>query len=106
MGDVLSFSLRSRPDPAPTMPEWRRALCDQFCDLTNWRVSRKGNPFVWVAGRPVTLFPRVGGWGWSIGRTASEGPLLSDRMFLSEGEARHAAFYALLTLVEREGGRR
>lgn len=112
MGEVMTFKPKGPLSEstvaadarvaAAALPAWAVELWCGYNDPTNWRVSRKGNPFVWVAGRPVTLFPRAGGWRWSIGRTAREGPLFSDRTFLSEREARHAAWDALKDMVLAE----
>jgi hypothetical protein len=52
MGDILSFSLRSRPagDAAPSLSAGAQALVDVWADMANWRVSRNGNPYILTAG--------------------------------------------------------
>jgi hypothetical protein len=112
MGEVLSFRPK-RPlsestvvadarAAAATMPAWSVELWAGYYDLANWQVSRKGNPFVWVAGRPVTVFQRGGGWRWSIGRSAREGPLFSGQTYPTEREARDGAWEALKAMVLAE----
>jgi hypothetical protein len=98
MGDVLSFSLRSRPagDSAPSLPAWAQALVDVWADPNRWRVSRKGNPYcrISVGGAElcVTLFPRGGfGWRWCIASDAAHRPLWSEREFETIDEARSDA---------------
>ena len=106
MGGVVEFPrVCWRPRPAPPPPRCPlRALelWGGYYDPSNWRVSRKDNPFVRIAGRPVTLFRHAGGWRWSIGRSAREGPLFSDETYVLEPEARSAAWDALWDMVFAE----
>jgi hypothetical protein len=79
---------------------WADALKNVFWDRSAWRKSVKGNWWVWVGGRPVTLFPRrkVGGglgWAWAIGRSARERPLYSQRTY-DDSKAAHAAAWEAL----------
>jgi hypothetical protein len=84
------------------MPTWALELWGGYFDHSNWRMIRKGNPFVRVGRHPVTLFRHAGGWRWSIGRSAREGPLFSEQTFDGEREARLAAFDALKDMVLAE----
>lgn len=79
---------------------WRQALSSEFWNRDNWRVSPRGNPNIQIAGRPVTVFRRNGGWRWSIGRSAVSGPLYAARSFATAKEASANAFEALLVLVD------
>ena len=67
MSNVIAFPKRlaERPPPMATpMPAQRWA--DLFFDRDQWRLSKKGNPFVRLDEYCVTLFHRPGGWAWCV----------------------------------------
>jgi hypothetical protein len=69
---------------------------EPWCDPDNWRVSKKGNPFIRIRARGreycVTIWrTKDGWWSWCIGRDSRNEPLWSSFEFNAEHEAREAA---------------
>ena len=99
MGDVISF----RPPDRPLgPPPWMRAAQLIWNDPTEWRVSAKGNPYVWVAERNVTIWRCINDrWSWVIGARRDTGgqTLWSEFEFDTEQEARDAAWEMLAMVV-------
>jgi hypothetical protein len=107
MGDVINLRRGSKPVEAAALvrpaPGAAASWNDQFWDLGAWRVSKKGNNYIKIEGRYVTVFRNGDWWWWSI---SEEGwtPWYSDGGFESEREARRDAARELGDLlVERNG---
>ena len=104
MSNVIAFPKRLAerpPSMATPMPAQRWA--DVFFDRDQWRLSKKGNPFVRLDEYCVTLFHRPGGWAWCVAGPAQYRPLWSDGNFITEREARVDVWEWLVRLAEAEG---
>lgn len=98
----------SAPLPLPSQPATLDEIRAAFWDRSAWRKSAKGNHWIFIAGRPVTIFPvripgGATGFKWSIGPKSVRGlgPRYSRETYDDAKAAHSAAWDALEALVER-----
>jgi hypothetical protein len=80
IGQPISKPPRPQPTPEPVISEG-----DLFRDASGWSRSRKGNLWRKWDGMTVSIFPRRGGFAWSI--TEDDSPQYSPSQHETEEDA-------------------
>jgi hypothetical protein len=68
-----------------------------------WKVSAKGNPHITSDGFRITVYPRAGGWAYTVAALDNPTVQHARRNYKTQAEAKLAAFDQITRLLSTDG---